>query len=286
MKINKTAKDLWRPKRRIELLYQRSLRTIMKKIESKLKSLTKLEDILKVLKSFTKTKEFQQHAEAAARKMVTSTFSDEGKAWRAAANANSKSRQIYEAMQNEMITTNLGVFLKEQTERNAKLITGIPKKVSEEITDYIARRTTEGRRAQDISEELQSIYPKLLKNKADLIARTEVSKTQSAITQERSQRIGLNWYIWRTSDDSRVRSSHKHMEGVLINWNDPPSPEVLNKPPIKSTLGKYNAGCCPNCRCYSEVLIKVNFLNWDKPRKVYYHGQIVRMTKKQFENIM
>lgn len=277
-----TARDLWKPKRRIELLYQRSLRKMMKSLENKLKSLTKLEDILRTLKNFTKTKEFQQHAEAVARKMVTSTFSDEGKTWRAAANANSKSRQIYEAMQNEMTKTNLGFLVKEQVERNARLITGIPQKVSQEITDYVSRRTLEGRRSEDISEELQSIYPHLLKNKVDLIARTETSKTQSAITQGRSQSIGLNWYVWRTSEDVRVRKSHDHMEDVLINWNDAPSPEALIHK--KSTLGKYHAGCCPNCRCYSEVVVRLDFIKF--PHKVFYNNQIVTMTKKQFENIM
>lgn len=280
--MNKTAKDLWRPKRRIELLYQRSIRTLMHKLEKELKGKTDLVSILKTIKNFMKSKEFQQYAYATAKKMVTSVFTDAGKTWRTAANVNSKGRQIYEALKQEMDTTPIGESIKEQTEINAKLITGIPQKVSEEITDYVAKRSQEGRRASDISEELQSIYPTMFKNKADLIARTETSKASTALTKARCDNIGINWYEWNTSEDGRVRSSHKHMDTVLINWDNPPSPEKLKG--IKSKLGKYHAGCCPNCRCYPAPIIRLDFISW--PHKVYYKDKIVTMTRKQFENIM
>jgi SPP1 gp7 family putative phage head morphogenesis protein len=277
-----TAKDLWEPKRRIEINYQRNMRKIMKQLEKKLKGLNSLSSILRVLKEYSKSEEFQKYAEAAAKKMVTGLFSDAGKTWRTAANVNSKGRHIYEALKNEIDTTPIGISIKEQTERNARLITGIPRKVSEEITDYVSKRAIEGRRSEDIAEELHSIYPKMLKNKVDLIARTETSKTSSALTQSRSENLGLKWYVWRTSEDARVRKSHDHMDGVLINWDNPPSPEQLVN--IKSTLGRYHAGCAPNCRCYSEVVIRLDFVKF--PCKVFYNNQIVRMTRKQFESIM
>lgn len=276
-----TAKDLWKPKRRIELLYQRNLRRIMKRLEKELKQAKDLPEILRILKKFTRSQEFKQYAEASARKMVTSVFTDAGKTWRTAAKVNSKGREIYEALQKEF-ETHIGLAVKEQIERNSRLIKSMPERIRTEITDVVARESMEGRRASEIAEDLQERFPEMLKAKADLIARTETSKTESALNQARSQSIGLNWYIWRTSDDSRVRKSHDHMEDVLINWNNPPSPEALIKQ--KSKLGKYHAGCAPNCRCYSEIVVRLDFISW--PHKVYYNGKIQRMSRKQFESIM
>lgn len=279
--MKKTAKDLWRPKRRIELLYQKSLRRLMRGLESKLKGITNLTDILRAIKRFTQSKEFQDHAEAEAKKMVTSVFTDAGKTWREAARVNSKGREIYEALKKEF-NSPIGLTVKEQIERNANLIKSMPKDIRQEITEIVAKESMSGRRASDIAEDLQERFPQMLKNKANLIARTETSKTESALNQARSQNIGINWYEWNTSEDGRVRSSHKHMDGVLINWNDPPSPEkLINK---KSTLGKYHAGCCPNCRCYGAPIVRLDFISW--PHKVYYKGHIVRMSRKQFESIM
>jgi uncharacterized protein with gpF-like domain len=114
-----------------------------------------------------------------------------------------------------------------------------------------------------------------------LIARTEVSKTSTALTRARSEDIGIRWYVWKTSEDARVRSSHKHMDNVLISWSSPPSPEKLDG--LRS-VGHYHAGEIWNCRCYAEPVIEVEYLSW--PHKVYCGGQIVKMSRKQFEGIM
>jgi hypothetical protein len=70
------------------------------------------------------------------------------------------------------------------------------------------------------------------------------------------------------------------MEGVLVCWNNPPSPEMLIG---EKNVGYYHAGNIYNCRCYPEVVIKLDFISW--PHKVYYNGTIQTMTRKQFETI-
>lgn len=250
-------------------------------MEKQLRGLTSLESILKTIRKFVKSKEFQYHAEVTAKKMVTSLFSDAGKTWRTAANVNGKGRKIYEALKHEIDTTPIGISIREQVERNARLITGIPRKVSEEMTDYVSKRAIEGRRSEDIAEELQSIYPKMFKNKADLIARTETSKTSTALTKARCDNLGIKAYIWRTSEDIRVRESHEKMDDVIVFWNEPPSPETLAG---EKNVGHYHAGNIYNCRCYPEPIIRLDFISW--PHKVYHNGQITRMSRKQFESIM
>ena len=272
-----TAKDLWQPKRRIEVTYKRSLRQIVKKMNKALKNASTTAQIIKTLREFADTKEFITYAERTAMKMVTSIFTDAGRTWRQAARANSRGRVIYEALKNEMDGP-LGLAVKEQIWKNAELIKSLPLEIAKDVTEYTAKKTYEGRRASDIAQDLMNDIPTMSEKKANLIARTEVSKASTELTRARAENLGIRWYIWRTSEDSRVRSSHSHMDGVLICWDNPPSPEKLIK--IKSTLGNYHAGECPNCRCYPEVVISIDFIKF--PHKVYYKERIVTMTKKEF----
>ena len=243
--------------------------------------MTDLRIILKTIRKFTESKEFHEYAYKSSLRMVTSLFKDAGKTWRQAARENSNSKPIYEALKKEMDSP-IGLAVKEQVERNAKLIKDMPLNISKEITNHVVRETIKGRRSSDIMEDLQKLYPHMMESKSKLIARTECSKTSTALTKARCDYIGINWYEWNTSEDGRVRSSHKHMDAVLINWDNPPSPEEADN--IKSTLGHYHAGCCPNCRCFASPIVRLDFISW--PHKVYYKNKIVIMTKKQFQEIM
>jgi SPP1 gp7 family putative phage head morphogenesis protein len=134
-----------------------------------------------------------------------------------------------------------------------------------------------GRRASEIADDIRSRFSTGNKANVNLIARTEVSKTSTALTRARSEEIGLNCYIWRTSEDQRVRKSHDHMDGVIVFWRYPPSPEQLAG---ERSVGYYHAGEIFNCRCYPEPLISINDVQW--PHKVYISGRIQSMTKSQF----
>jgi SPP1 gp7 family putative phage head morphogenesis protein len=140
-------------------------------------------------------------------------------------------------------------------------------------------------RASELAEYIKSVFPEKSKANAALIARTEVSKSQTALTQARAEALGLNWYIWRTSEDSRVRSSHDFMEGVLVRWSDPPNPELLD-PDFKGkkTYGKYHAGNIFNCRCYPEPVVDIDDIEF--PCRVYFNGKIQNMTRNRFLEIV
>jgi hypothetical protein len=70
------------------------------------------------------------------------------------------------------------------------------------------------------------------------------------------------------------------MEGVIVFWREPPSPELLVD---EKSVGYYHAGEVFNCRCYPEVLISLNDVQW--PHKVYSSGRIQTMTKNQFTTL-
>lgn len=272
-------RNLWEPKRRIELSYTRALRKLFKSLEKAIKGISNPFKMISALRKIAKSKEFTDYAESSAVKMATHVFTDVGKNWREAAKENGKGKEIYKAIQNEL-DTEVGTTFSEIISSNSKLIKSVPEDMCEYVSSYVAKESMKGKRSTEIAEELQKKFPDLNKNRATLIARTETSKASTALTEARSKDMGLNWYIWRTSQDSRVRDSHQHMEGVLINWSDPPSPEALKgmKP-----YGKYHAGNTFNDRCYPESIIILNRVKF--PAKVYYQGRIQKMTRAEFEKI-
>lgn len=78
-----------------------------------------------------------------------------------------------------------------------------------------------------------------------VIARTEVARTSSVLTQARAEHAGSTGYIWRTARDGDVRPSHKAMNGRFVRWGEPPTLDNL----------RGHAGCLPNCRCYADPVI-------------------------------
>ena len=120
----------------------------------------------------------------------------------------------------------------------------------------------------------------MTKSKAELIARTESSKASTALMRARMAVVGFMWYVWKTSHDSRARSSHSHMDSVLVNWNDPLCAEKLIK---EKNVGPYHAGDIYNCRCYPAPLVDYDEVNW--PAKVYWRGKVERMSLSKFKKM-
>ena len=281
---------LWMPKRRIEVAFRRALLDISKGIVMRVGETSDPAIITATLEHLSRSPDFIQLAESIAMKMVTGLFDDTGRTWREAARNNGRGREIYRALQKELQGAR-GERIRALVKENADLISTLPKNIADDVTAYVARETMKGRRASDIAEEIRRRFPKDTKARAQLIARTQVSMTQTNLVQARSEDLGLDWYVWRAcggnSGDGRTRSSHKHMSGVLVRWSDPPAPEDLfplrrvNGTLYKNTLGHYHAGCCPNCRCYPEPVVDLALLNF--PMRVYRSGNIERMPRKRFE---
>ena len=111
---------------------------------------------------------------------------------------------------------------------------------------------------------------------AKLIARTETSKLQSSIIENRAKDIGSVAYIWLASNDKRTRPSHKAMNGVVVFWRD----NELEKPHLDNMYG--NAGEFPNCRCAPEPIFDRNDLTKSTYKVYDYHsGKVITMNKNQ-----
>jgi SPP1 gp7 family putative phage head morphogenesis protein len=271
--------DLWEPKRRIETNYAQSLANFLKSLWKMALGLEDPLEIENIFRYVVLTDNFKKLAEAAATKMVTSLFTDAGRTWRTAARENARGRELYQALQNELMGP-VGDRVFDEITRNAELIRTLPLDTAEYINRHIRNEVINGKRASDIAREIKELFPQKSRARAELIARTEVSKINTALTKARCENIGIEWYVWRTEKDARVRESHRLMEGVIIRWSDPPSPEELAN---ERSYGNYHAGNIFNCRCYPEPLTRVELIQW--PHKVYIGSKIQTVTRAQFERI-
>jgi SPP1 gp7 family putative phage head morphogenesis protein len=130
------------------------------------------------------------------------------------------------------------------TNENVALIKSLPIEAGTRAQTLAMEAVTGGKRADEVAKEIAR-SGEVTASRATLIARTEVAKANSAITQARAADVGATHYVWRTADDESVRESHAEMEGEVVAFDDPPE--------LDGMVG--HAGEFPNCRCYPEPII-------------------------------
>lgn len=141
--------------------------------------------------------------------------------------------------------TPVGDLLKEFINRQVDLITSLPTDAGLRVHTLAREAWMGGRRPESITQEIMNSGT-VTANRAKLIARTEMSRMSSVLTQTRAINIGATHYTWQTVKDAAVRSSHRHMQGVVCSLHEPPEVEP----------GKfYHPGEFPNCRCHPAILI-------------------------------
>lgn len=268
----------WSLKRRIEREYSQAIARILVRLPDA-ENIRSPAELLAAVENWSGSAVFKKSLQAVVASWITHINDGNSRSWREAARKSSKSRLIYQSLQKELAGT-AGVKIAEIAKKNAKHISSLPLELAERATQYITDQAFKGVRSEELAKELLTRYKHLSESRAKLIARTESSKAQTALTRVRSEDLGLVWYIWTTSKDQRVRESHEHMDGVIINWNDPPSPEALAG---ERSYGNYHAGDTFNCRCYPRPLLSPGDVSW--PHKVYYNGRIQIMTRKRFEEV-
>ena len=272
----KQKKTDWAWNKRAEKRLEQQLSVLTQAVRRIVKTKKTTQEIVAAISAITENPAWVAIAYRAAAQMVGDLERINAKTWRKAAAQAFNSRAIYEELSHDL---NSNPFFRSQIEKNASIIKSLPGRVSTEVTKSVSVRTVKGERAESIEAQISQLAPNLSRNHVRLIARTETAKTQAAITETRAVGLNRTFYIWRTSQDQRVRSSHKHMEGVICEFTSPPSPEELNGDPA---VGYYNPGNIYNCRCYAEPVLSTSQITG--PVRIVKNGQIVKIGKKEFLN--
>jgi len=207
------------------------------------------------------------------------------KDWKEAAVTSQRSRIIHDLLQQEL-SGRIGIRVRDLIEASAQNISDIPREVAEKLSLEIAQAERQGTRPQAIAQILKFRFPQLVNTKIQLLARTQTSSANTALTRARSEELDIPCFQWWTAQDGRrVRPSHRNMQAVVVFWSDLPSPEALIG--LKPSLGHYAAGDCPYCRCNSLPTLSVEDVLDKKSGliKVYYQSSIRQMTKSQFTQV-
>lgn len=148
-------------------------------------------------------------------------------------------------LRDEIASADVGATFRALMGEQVTLITSLPTEAGQRVHDLTIKGLEDSARAKEIQKEILNTG-KVTESRAMLIARTEVARTSTALTEARCAKAGVTHYIWRTSGDSDVRQSHREMNGKVVPWAQPPT---------LSDGTTTHAGAIFNCRCYAEPVL-------------------------------
>lgn len=135
--------------------------------------------------------------------------------------------------------------IKQALEYCKDYIVSIPQKYLADVQSTVLLNIQKGMRSSSIVKELANQYGITL-NRAKVIARDQTSKFNLALTTAQAKDIGSDEFKFSTSQDERVRSTHRAADGKLCKVGD----------------AIYNLRYDVMCRC---VLIIVVHFDWETP---------------------
>ena len=178
-------------------------------------------------------------ATQAATQMLTDVNHRDAQAWRELA------KEMSVELRREIQSAPTGELFKSLLNEQVSLIKSLPLEAAQRVHELTIKGLEDSTRASEIAKEIRR-SGEVTESRATLIARTEVARSASSLTQARAQHVGSEGYIWRTSGDGDVRHSHKEMNGKFVRWDSPPT---------LSDGTTTHAGQIYNCRCYPEPVL-------------------------------
>ncbi len=130
-----------------------------------------------------------------------------------------------------------------RTEWQGDLIVSLAKDKVRRVRKVL-REAGANARVEDIAKAIRR-ETGATRSRAALIARTEVTTLNSRMTQARHQAAGIHEFTVSTSQDERVRESHRALEGMRFEYGKPP---IVDGEP-------FIPGSTYNCRCIALPII-------------------------------
>ena len=180
-------------------------------------------------------------AKITAMKMLSEIDHRDRAAWK------SNSLQISEALRREILNAPVGERMRELLDDQVGLITSLPVEAAKRVHELTLKGLEDGTRAAEVAREIMRTG-EVTVSRARLIARTETSRTATALVQSRAEHVGSEQYIWRSSGDGDVRRDHKKLNGKAFRWDSPPVAD-------ERTGARAHPGAIYNCRCWAEPIL-------------------------------
>jgi SPP1 gp7 family putative phage head morphogenesis protein len=102
---------------------------------------------------------------------------------------------------------------------NSRLIKSIPETMLNDVSMVIQTGFRAGSSINYIKDQIKNKFG-IAENRARLIARDQIGKLHSNVIRDEHLKIGITQYKWLTSQDERVRLSHKVMSNKICQWSN------------------------------------------------------------------
>jgi SPP1 gp7 family putative phage head morphogenesis protein len=239
------AKQRFQRTRQAERGFSRHLRQVAKQVGSMVTAFSprgvveRQGELSNALHEYAKL--IRPWATAVATRMMEEVDQRDKQAWRQLA------RTVGRELGDEVNHAATGQYMRALLEEQVELITSLPRKAAERVHKLTVEGMSNGRRAKEVAAEILRTGH-VTESRAMLIARTETTRTASALVQARAEHVGSLGYFWRTAEDSDVREEHRKLNGRYFRWD---------KPPISGSNGeRAHPGMIYNCRCYPEPVLQ------------------------------
>ena len=159
----------------------------------------------------------------------------------------------------------LGEFFRQQmsvwTNDNVNLIKSLPNDTLTDMREIMKQGFLSGKTLTDIVAEIEHTYH-VSRSKAKFLARDQMAKLNSDLAQAQQRDAGITQYEWSSSQDGRVRDTHRELNGKRFRWDEPP---VVDK----KTGRRAHPGQDYQCRCVALPVFDIDTLNlpFDGKRK-------------------
>lgn len=140
----------------------------------------------------------------------------------------------------------LGSIFAAFRKENLALITSLAQDKASRVRDILVDAGA-GTRVEEIARSIRESTD-ATRSRANLIARDQVLKLNAQVTQTRHEAAGVSEYRWSTSNDERVRKSHKDLDGTRHAYDAPPVVDYR-------TGRRAHPGEDFQCRCIAEPII-------------------------------
>jgi SPP1 gp7 family putative phage head morphogenesis protein len=224
--------------RSVQTAYARSLRTIAANVGYLVETMkpdtpAKVRRLATALRAYSA--QIEPWARGIASKMLADMIRRDEGAWAELSREAKKSRGKRVMLHREIQYAPIADRIEQLLEHNVRLIQSLPL----EAIGYVTAWVDEGKDI-DLAKAGE-----VAKNRANMIARTEVASAATTLVRARAEFVGSTQYRWETMKDAKVRPSHRRMQGRVVAWSDPPM--------LDNMIG--HAGQLPNCRCFPVPIV-------------------------------
>ena len=113
-------------------------------------------------------------------------------------------------------------FLKTSIKENLSYVQNIKDEYYANMQRIIYQGIKKDQSVSDIAEQLQKQIG-MTKNRAEFVAVDQTGTIFGQLTARRHQEAGIKRFRWQTSEDEKVRKTHRELADRVFNYDDPPS---------------------------------------------------------------